>query len=91
MFCALDSEGPASLDGLLAGRMRSYHVVYQVPVGRLLNTGFELLPTAGRPHYTVRMVSDDEGDAAKLLAVFGPSRDNRYHLSNARRAGDEST
>lgn len=91
MFCALDSEGPASLDGLLAGRMRSYRVVHQVPAGRLLNAGFELLPTAGRPHYTVRMVSDDEGDAAKLLALLGPSRDNRPHLSHARRAGDAST
>jgi hypothetical protein len=91
VFCALDFEGPASLGGLLAGRMRSYRVVHQVPVGRLLNAGFELLPTAGRPHYTVRMVSDDEGDAVKLLAVLGRSRDNRHHLSNARRAGDEST
>jgi len=61
VFGALDSEGPASLDGLLAGRMRSYRVVHQVPVGRLLNAGLELFPTAGRPHYTVRMVSDDEG------------------------------
>jgi len=91
VFGALDSEGPASLDGLLADRMRSYRVVHQVPVGRLLNAGLELFPTAGKPHYTVRMVSDDEGEAVKLLAVLGRSRDNRHHLSNARRAGDEST
>lgn len=64
--------------------MRSYRVVHQVAVGRLLNAGFELLPTAGRPHYTVRMVSDDEGDAVKLLAVLGRSRDNRHRLSHAR-------
>ena len=47
VFCVLDSEGPASLDGLLAGRMRSYRVVHQAPVGKLLSAGFELLPTAG--------------------------------------------
>lgn len=37
--------------------MRSYRFVHQAPVGRLLNPGFELLPTADRPHYTVRMVT----------------------------------
>lgn len=90
VFCALDSTGPASLDGLLRGRMRSYRVVHQVPVGRLLNGGFELVPTAGRPHYTVRMDSDDEGEAAKLLALLGTPRDNQYRLSSARPTGDEN-
>lgn len=89
VFCALDLEGPASLDGLLAGRMNSYRIVHQVPAGRLLDVGFELLPTAGRPHYTARMASGDEADAAKLLAVLRPSRDNRCHPYNAGRAGDE--
>lgn len=91
VFCALDPEGPASLAGLLAIRMRSYRVVHQVPVGRLRNAGFELMPTAGRPHYTVRMACADEREAAKLLAVLGPPRDNQHHLPNARRAWDETT
>lgn len=51
--------------------MRSYWFVHQAPVGRLINAGFELLPTAGKPHYPVRMVPDHEGYAAKLLAVLG--------------------
>ena len=69
VFCALDPDGPASFDGLLASRMCSYRVVHRVPAGKLLAAGFELLPTVGRPHYTIQMMCGDETEAAKLLAV----------------------
>ncbi len=84
VFCALDPEGPASISGLLADRMRSYLVVHRVPAAKLRAAGFELLPTGGRPHYTVRMMCGDEAGAAKLLAVLGPPRENRHHESYAR-------
>lgn len=83
VFCALDPEGLASLDGILASRMRSYPVVHRFPAGKLHAAGFELPPTGGRPHYTIRMLSGDEAEAAKLLAVFGPPRKNRHHESHA--------
>ena len=89
VFCALDPDGPASFDSLLASRMRSYRVVHRVPAGKLLTAGFELLPTAGRPHYTIRMMSGDEAAAAMLLAVLGPPRENRHHESNVWRVRDD--
>ena len=85
VFCALDADGPASLDGLLAGRLRTYRVVHQCQAGDLLAAGFALLPTAGRPHYTVVLASDGEGEVGRLLARLGPPRDNPYHPANARR------
>ena len=84
VFCALDPDGPASFDGLLASRMCSYRVVHRVPAGKLLAAGFELLPTVGRPHYTVQMMCGDEAEAAKLLAVLGPPRENWHHESHVR-------
>lgn len=82
VFCALDPNGPASLDSLLATQLRSYRVVHRVPAGKLLAAGFELLPTGSRPHYTIRMMSGDEAMAARLLAVLGPPRENRNHGSH---------
>jgi hypothetical protein len=84
VFCALDPDGPASFDGLLASRMCSYRVVHRVPAGKLLAAGFELLPTVGRPHYTIQMMCGDETEAAKLLAVLGPPRENWHHESHVR-------
>lgn len=84
VFGALDPEGTASLDNLLATRLRSYRVVHRVPIGKLLAAGFELLPTGGRPHYTRRMLSRDEATAARLLAVLGPPKENPHHESHVR-------
>jgi hypothetical protein len=45
VFCALDPGGPASLDGLLAGRLASYPVVHLPTVSTLGEAGFQLLPS----------------------------------------------
>ena len=39
-------------------------------------SGFELLATFGRPHFTVVFASP--ADAPRLLAALGPLRPNRY-------------
>jgi hypothetical protein len=79
VFCALDEVGPASLDGILAGRMATYTLVHTPTVGRLTEAGFDLLPTFGRPHYTIRLPSDTEGELTRLLAALGPAQANPYH------------
>lgn len=55
MFGALDDEGPASRDGLLAGRLVTYPLVHAVPVRALASAGIEVLATFRRPHFTIRL------------------------------------
>lgn len=44
VFCALDDIGPASLHGLLNGRLRTYRYVHQCPVSALRLIGVHLVP-----------------------------------------------
>lgn len=76
VFCALDDLGGASLDSLLH-RFASYRVVHLPRVSELRDAGFELLPTFGRPHYTVTLDGPDQ--AEPLLAALGKAEPNPYH------------
>jgi hypothetical protein len=76
VFCALDDIGAASLDGLLQ-RFASYRVVHLPRVGALRNAGFDLLPSFGRPHFTVRLAKLDA--AVSLLEALGSAELNPYH------------
>jgi len=78
VFCALDDVGPASLDGLLR-RFTSYRVVHLPHAGELRSAGFQLLPSFGRPHYTVRLSGDDRAELARLVDALGPAQANKYH------------
>jgi hypothetical protein len=78
VYCALDDVGPASLDGLLR-RFASYRAVHLPRAGRLRSAGFPLLPSFGRPHYTVRLDGDDHAELARLLDALGPTEANKYH------------
>jgi hypothetical protein len=84
VFCALDEVGAASLDGLLE-RFASYRVVHLPRVGELRKAGFGLLPTFGRPHYTVKLDRADRTELSSLLMAMGSGRTNRYH--RRRRSG----
>src|ERR1700694_4854133 len=44
VFCALDTRGPASLEGLLSGRLSTYRAVHMPTVGQIVEAGFTLLP-----------------------------------------------
>lgn len=77
VFCALDERGAASLDGLLASRMVSYPIVHLPTAGALLDAGFELLPSFGRPHYTLRLATVDEPEIERLLDALGPPQPTR--------------
>lgn len=81
VFCALDDIGPASLEGLLR-RFASYRAVHLPSVGALGVAGFELLPTFGRPHYTVRLSSGDEPQLTRLANALGTAEANPYHGGN---------
>jgi len=76
VFCALDDLGGASLDALLR-RFASYRVVHLPRVSQLRDAGFDLVPTFGRPHFTVTMAGPDE--AAALLDALGKAEQNPYH------------
>jgi hypothetical protein len=78
VFCALDDIGASSLDGLLR-RFASYRVVHLPRVAALTSDGFELLPTFGRPHYTVRLSGDNASEVERLLSALGPPEANPYH------------
>jgi hypothetical protein len=78
VYCALDDVGSASLDGLL-WRFASYRVVHLPRTGQLRSAGFLLLPSFGRPHYTVRLDGDDQAQLARLLDALGPTEANKYH------------
>ncbi|MBW3614414.1 MAG: hypothetical protein KY439_03780 [Actinobacteria bacterium] len=78
VFCALDDIGTASLEGLLR-RFASYRVVHLPRVGALTAAGFELLPSFGRPHFTIRLTSDSDEHLKTLLGTLGPGEANPYH------------
>jgi len=78
VFCALDDIGPSSLDALLR-RFASYRVVHLPTAAPLRKAGFELLPTFNRPHYTIRVASDEPVELERLLVALGPEVRNRYY------------
>ena len=79
VFGVLDQEGPASRDGLLAGRLVSYEQVHSPSVGVLVDAGFALLPSFRRPHFTIRIEDDSSAEAARLLDLLGPAEENPYN------------
>lgn len=82
VFCALDDLGSASLDGLLAGRLGTYRRIHHCRVADVVGLGYALLPTFGRPHYTIVLPSDEDAELTRLLACLGPPRDNPKHPPN---------
>jgi hypothetical protein len=58
-------------------RFASYRVVHLPRVGDLRQAGFDLLPTFGRPHFTVAIAGPDEASA--LLNTLGNAEPNPYH------------
>ncbi len=86
VFAALDHIGPASLEGILSGKLPTYRVVHLVTAGRLADAGFDLLPTFGRPHMTLLLSGLDRVEP--LLELLGPAQANpRYGEMVRRRRG----
>jgi hypothetical protein len=86
VFAAMDDIGPASLDGILSGKLSTYRVVHRVSIGDLAEARFAVLPTFGRPHMTLLLDRLDRVES--LLEVLGPARANpRYGEMVRRRRG----
>jgi hypothetical protein len=60
------------LDELLSARFATYCIIHMPAAARLLDRGFELLPTGLRPHYIVRLRRADNAALGDLLAALGP-------------------
>ena len=78
VFGALDDIGPSSLEELLK-RFASYRVVHLPRAGQLRATGFALLSSFGRPHFTVRISDDGPEELGRLLDALGTAERNPYH------------
>lgn len=78
VFCALDDIGPSSLEGLLQ-RFASYRSVHLPRTARLREAGFDLLPSFGRPHFTVTVANDGPEELGRLLDTLGTAERNPYH------------
>ena len=68
VFAVLDIP----LDELLSARFATYRTIHMPTAARLLDRGFELLPTGLRPHYTIRLRQGDNAELGELLAALGP-------------------
>lgn len=85
VFLAIDGSGDDSLNGILAGRMRTYRVVYTASVASVRAAGFGLLPTFRRPHYTLTLPDASEPTITTLVAALGSEVANPYHVGSRRR------
>lgn len=61
---------------LLRRRFVSFRTICLPTAGVLGKHGFELLATAQRPHFTVRLERADVRELENLLAALGPARPN---------------
>lgn len=84
VFCVLDDLGPASLPGILSGRLVTFRKVHVTRAETLVSAGFSMLATGGRPHYTVVLATDQDDELGRLLACLGPPKDNRYYFTSRR-------
>jgi hypothetical protein len=71
------------LDDLLRRRFTTFRTVYLPTVGRLAEYGFELLPTAQRPHFTVRLRRADDQELGQLLEALGAPQPNPAYPGSA--------
>lgn len=71
------------LDDLLRRRFATFRTIYLPTAGRLAEYGFELLPTAQRPHFTVRLHRADDQELVHLLEALGAAQPNPAYPGSA--------
>jgi hypothetical protein len=72
VFAVLDPP----LDDLLRRRFATFRTIYLPTAGDLTRYGFDLLATALRPHFTVRLHRADGQELGQLLQALGPAWPN---------------
>jgi hypothetical protein len=70
------------LEVLLRRRFARFRAIYLPAAGELSEHGFELLATAQRPHFTVRLERADDRELGKLLVALGPARPNPQYAKS---------
>jgi hypothetical protein len=69
------------VDAILSGpRLRTRRSYAAVPVGRVVEAGFDLLATFSAPHYSVVLPSYTDVAAQRLIEVLGEVKDNPHHV-----------
>jgi hypothetical protein len=58
-------------------------MIYLPTAGTLAEHGFELLPTAQRPHFTVRLRHADDQELVQLLEALGAAQPNPAYAGSA--------
>jgi hypothetical protein len=71
------------LDDLLRRRFATFRTIYLPTAGRLAEYGFELLPTAQRPHFTVHLRRADDQELVQLLEALGAPQSNPAYPGSA--------
>ena len=79
VFAVLDEP----LDDLLRRRFTTFRTIYLPTVGQLAEHGFELLPTAQRPHFTMRLRRADDQELGQLLKALGAPQPNPAYPGSA--------
>jgi hypothetical protein len=72
VFAVLDPP----LDDLLRRRFATFRTIYLPTAGDLTEYGFDLLATALRRHFTVRLRRADDQELGQLLEALGPPQPN---------------
>jgi hypothetical protein len=67
-----------TVDSILRERMRTRSRYATALVGSLRRAGYDLVPTGQLPHFSLVLPGITPGDAAALLAHFGPTLENPY-------------
>ena len=70
------------LDDLLRRRFATFRTIYLPTAGMLAEHGFELLPTAQRPHFTLRLRRADDQELVRLLEALGAPQPNPAYPGN---------
>ncbi len=69
------------VDAILSGpRLRTRRSYAAVPVGRVVEAGFDLLATFSAPHYSVVLPSYTDVAAQRLIEVLGEVKVNPHHV-----------
>lgn len=79
VFAVLD----VPLEELLRRRFASFRTIYLLTAGQLGESGFDLLPTGLRPHFTVRLRRADDHELGQLVTALGPAQANPQYARSA--------
>jgi hypothetical protein len=76
---AFYARSDAEIDDLASDQLERFAVLVVLPIGRLLDAGFEVLPTFRTPHVTIAFQGDLTEWLSRLENLGTDRRPNPYH------------